>query len=66
MRFRILFHPDFTVGFGISPNQPSKRLAGFTAGGEFHPAPSIAYIFLHLCGKKSRESEYIFVNFRLI
>ncbi len=34
------FHPDYTVGFGISPNQqlPKQPVAGFTAGGEFHPA----------------------------
>ena len=32
-------HPDCTVGFGISPNQPPKRLADFTAGWESHPAP---------------------------
>ena len=28
-------HPDFTVGFGISPNQPPKRVADYTAGREF-------------------------------
>ena len=38
------FHPDCTVGSGISPDQP-KRLAGFTAGGEFHPALKIIIIF---------------------
>lgn len=32
-----------TVGFGVSPNQP-KRLAGFTAGGESHPALKIMLI----------------------
>ena len=36
-------HPDFTVGFGISPNQPPKRVADYTAGREFrncnHPTP---------------------------
>jgi len=42
----IFFHPDYTVGFGITPNQLS--LAGFaqtalTAGGELHPAPKTAY-----------------------
>jgi len=47
----VLFHPDYTVGFGIAPNLltlPSeqargKALAGLgcytlTAGGDFHPA----------------------------
>ena len=28
-------HPDCTVGFGISPNQPPKRVADYTAGREF-------------------------------
>jgi len=31
------FHPDFTVGTGISPVH-ALRLAGFTAGGELRPA----------------------------
>ena len=35
-------HPDFTVGFGIAPNQPSKKerwVADSTAGWELHPTP---------------------------
>lgn len=43
-------HPDFTVGFGITPNQPNDyhvfitsmpviRVADYTAGRELHPAP---------------------------
>ena len=35
------FHPDYTVGLGVSPNHAfAKRrpLAGFTAGRELHPA----------------------------
>ena len=39
----LLSHPDYTVGFGISPNHASLR-AGYTAGGESHPAPS-KYLF---------------------
>ena len=31
-------HPDFTVGFGIAPNQSYQRFADFTAGRELHPA----------------------------
>ena len=38
----IFFHPDYTVGFGVAPNQrtrkPSHPVADFTASGEFHPA----------------------------
>jgi hypothetical protein len=43
-----LFHPDYTVGFGISPNLltlpiarqalAGSRVAPHTAGGELHPA----------------------------
>lgn len=40
----IFFHPDYTVGPGISPD-PAFRLAGFTAGRESHPALKIV-IFL--------------------
>ena len=38
----IFFHPDCTVGSGISPDHAS-RLAGFTAGREFHPALKISF-----------------------
>jgi hypothetical protein len=33
----LLFHPDFTVAIGIAPIH-ALRLAGYTAGGDFHPA----------------------------
>ena len=39
----LFFHPDYTVGFGISPNQP-KRLAGCTAGEELHLALKITFL----------------------
>ena len=39
-KYRVFFsHPDFTVGSGISPDQPPKRVADYTAGRESHPAP---------------------------
>ena len=34
--------PDFTVGFGIAPNQ--RTLADFTAGRELHPALKGLYL----------------------
>jgi hypothetical protein len=34
----IFFHPDYTVGLGVSPNQP-LWLAGYTAGQGFSPRP---------------------------
>ena len=33
-----------TVGSGISPDQPPKRVADYTAGGELHPALKIKYL----------------------
>ena len=42
---KIVFsHPDYTVGFGITPNQPPKRVADYTAGRESHPAPKNLFI----------------------
>ena len=38
----IFFHPDYTVGFGITPNPAAARLADYTADREFHPALKIA------------------------
>ena len=39
--FRLFFfHPDYTVGFGISPNH-AFRLVGYTTGRELHPALKI-------------------------
>lgn len=34
----IFFHPDYTVGPGVSPGQPLSRVADYTASGESHPA----------------------------
>ena len=43
----IFFHPDYTVGLGVSPNQPPNwRVAGCTAGRDFHPALKIIVILL--------------------
>ena len=38
----IFFHPDYTVGFGITPNH-ALRLVGCTTGRELHPALKIFY-----------------------
>lgn len=38
----IFFHPDFTVGLGISPNH-TLRLVGYTTGGDSHPALKILF-----------------------
>ena len=41
---RIFSHPDCTVGFGISPNQPEGSRT-ITAGEEFHLALKIIFLF---------------------
>ena len=33
------FHPDFTVGTGITPVHAAMQLADYTAGRELHPTP---------------------------
>jgi len=38
----LFFHPDYTVGFGITPNH-ALRLVGFTTGRESHPALKILF-----------------------
>ena len=40
MNIPIFFHPDFTVGFGITPNH-ALRLVGYTTGRDLHPALKI-------------------------
>jgi hypothetical protein len=45
---QFFFHPDYTVGFGISPKSAHARgltaKNRITAGGESHPAPKTAYL----------------------
>ena len=43
----IFFHPDYTVGSGITPDHAS-RPAGFTAGRESHPALKISFFIIIL------------------
>jgi hypothetical protein len=33
-------HPDYTVGFGLSPNHAQTALAGYTAGRDLGRVPS--------------------------
>ena len=40
----MFFHPDYTVGSGITPDHAS-RPAGFTAGRESHPALKISFFY---------------------
>ena len=44
---KIFFHPDCTVGFGVSPNH-ALRLVGYTTGRELHPALKILLFFCKL------------------
>ena len=64
--YSIFFHPDFTVGFGISPNQLSLAglwIAPITAGGELHPAPKIT---VHLPMIISLSKDMSIVKFKLL
>ena len=45
LRILIFFHPDYTVGFGVTPNH-ALRLVGYTTGREFDPALKIYFIQL--------------------
>ena len=47
LHITIFFHPDYTVGFGISPNH-AIRLVGYTTGRESHPALKISFQFFSL------------------
>lgn len=47
INIHIFSHPDFTVGFGITPNRPPKRFADCTAGRELHPTPKIIVFVTH-------------------
>ena len=53
-------HPDYTVGFGISPNQLLSQVADYTAGGESHPAPknlcSIYFFYISIFFLKMQVS----------
>lgn len=48
----IFSHPDYTVGFGISPNHVLMHLRTITAGREFHPALKTSLFFLSLTGSQ--------------
>ena len=43
----IFFHPDYTVGFGVTPNH-ALRLVGYTTGRESHPALKIIILFSYV------------------
>jgi hypothetical protein len=45
--YLFFFHPDYTVGFGISPNQSKKLSWTITTGRELlpHPALKIKYSY---------------------
>ena len=43
MAHLFFFHPDYTVGFGIAPNQPLGSWT-ITTGRELHPALKITLL----------------------
>ncbi len=52
-------HPDYTVGFGITPNQPPAWVADYTAGGESHPAPKNLFIYGNHYNTLSEEMQEV-------
>ena len=60
-------HPDYTVGFGISPNR-ALRLAGCTAGRESHPASKNIQLCFIITQSDSFVKDYIdnFFTFRFL
>jgi hypothetical protein len=53
------FHPDFTVGTGISPVQSFcyERVADYTADREFHPAPK-KIVSVFNCKDTTKSDEF--------
>ena len=56
-------HPDYTVGSGISPDQPPKRVADYTAGRESHPAPKNLFFIVCLlyCITLQRATVFLYL-----
>jgi hypothetical protein len=66
----ILFHPDFTVGSGIEPDQSRGSSAeppgvagldsngALTAGQEFHLTPKILYVVIFFTAQAYAEAPY--------
>jgi len=61
----LFFHPDYTVGPGVTPGQPPKRVADFTASRELHPAPKnimVISLLVHYStaniGCKARSTDF--------
>jgi len=54
------FHPDFTVGTGISPVQSlcKEGVADYTADREFHPAPK-KIVSVFNCKDTTKSDEFI-------
>ena len=72
----LFFHPDYTVGPGVTPDQPPKRVADYTASRESHPAPKnimvinlrVHYIAPLSCCKASLahfKHKFAFLFFRI-
>jgi len=69
----ILFHPDYTVGPGVSPDlltqafrKKRKALAGYTAGGELHPALRTQNGYGFLPPKARPDHAWLLCNAKLI
>ena len=63
----IFFHPDCTVGFGVSPNH-ALRLVGCTTGRESHPALKNSYFFykLMICTLKCFVKVFLIIKNNIV
>ncbi len=60
------FHPDYTVGLGVTPSQHPKVVAGYTASGESHPALKLTFrLLLYAFRKKMQYVFFFFENTRM-
>lgn len=44
---KCFFHPDYTVGSGIAPDQRNNALVDSTTGGELHSALKQTILFIY-------------------
>ena len=66
LSYNFFSHPDYTVGFGISPNQLLSQVADYTAGGELRPAPkNDIYLFVNRISQFISFCNIFFISARV-
>ncbi|EEQ57648.1 hypothetical protein CBFG_01358 [Clostridiales bacterium 1_7_47FAA] len=61
----IFFHPDYTVGFGITPNH-ALRLVGCTTGRESHPALKILIQLSVIIDRQGTDVKHFLKNVKYL